>query len=303
MSRRRQPGFGHDTLRSHREVHEISRTGRPEDEAMPESTLLREEREGPVAWLILNRPRALNALDEPLVSRLDQALDRLAMDPELGALVLTGSGTRAFCFGADLDTLDADDAAARRARFADLLPRFQAVIRRLHELPVPSLAVLNGFATGAGLDLALACDMRIAGERTKLATAFLGLGLVPDGGGTYHLPLLVGTSRALEMILVGDPIDAQSALAMGLVNQVVPSDRLTQAARDLAARLARAPRPAAAYARRLVRENPGRSLADALAAEAAAQLACAGSEAFAQALKQRRGARAGRAGPVRTARV
>jgi 2-(1,2-epoxy-1,2-dihydrophenyl)acetyl-CoA isomerase len=253
--------------------------------------VLRVEREGAVAWLILNRPRALNALDEPLLFALEAALSRLGKDQDLGALVLTGSGTRAFCYGTDLNTLDAADAAARRARFAELLPRFQGIIQRLHELPVPSLAVLNGFAAGAGLDLALACDLRIASDRAKLSSAFLGMGLVHDGGGSFHLPLLAGTARALEMILLGEPIDAQTALEHGLVNRVVPPDALAVAARELAARLAAAPRPAATYARRLVRENPGRTLADALAAEAAAQLACAGSEAFARAVASRKAAR------------
>jgi 2-(1,2-epoxy-1,2-dihydrophenyl)acetyl-CoA isomerase len=270
----------------------------PPPVAAVDEPVLRVAREDSVAWLILNRPRALNALDESLLTALEAALTRLGKDADLGALVITGSGTRAFCFGADLDALDASDGAARRARFEELLPRFQGVIQRLHELPVPSLAVLNGFAAGAGLELALACDLRLASDRAKLSSAFLGMGLVPDGGGTFHLPLMVGTGRALEMILLGEPIEAQTALELGLVNRVVPSEALGTAARALASRLAAAPRPAATYARRLVRENPGRTLTDALAAEAKAQLACAGSEAFARALANRRGPRRPAHAPV-----
>jgi enoyl-CoA hydratase/carnithine racemase len=262
------------------------------DEAMPDEpagardAVLLERREGAVAWLVLNRPRALNALDEPLLAALDAALARLAGDPTLGALVVTGAG-RAFSLGADLGALDAGDAAARRARFAALLPLFQGVIRQLAELPVPTLAAVNGFATGAGFDLALACDLRVASERAKLGSAFVGMGLVPDGGGTHHLPRLAGTARALELVLLGDAIEPAAALAAGIVYRVVPAAELAAAAGDLAARLAAAPRPAALLARRLVRAGATRPLAAALAAEAEAQLECAASAAFAAALAAR----------------
>jgi 2-(1,2-epoxy-1,2-dihydrophenyl)acetyl-CoA isomerase len=252
-----------------------------------QASILLERYEGNVAWLTLNRPRALNSLDEPLLDALDRSLDRLARDAEIGALVLTGAG-RAFCFGADLGTLDAGDLAARRDRFAALLPLFQQLIRRVAEFPAPTLAVLNGFATGAGFDLALAADLRIASQRVKLGSAFVGLGLVPDGGGTYHLPRLVGSGRALELILLGEPVDAREALALGLVNRVVAPGDLEAAASELAARLAAAPRPASLHARRLVRASTARALPEALAAEAEAQLDCAGSEAFAEALASRR---------------
>jgi 2-(1,2-epoxy-1,2-dihydrophenyl)acetyl-CoA isomerase len=250
-----------------------------------EHAVLLERRTDDVAWLTLNRPRALNALDEPLLESLDRALVRLEKDEGLRALVLGGAG-RAFSFGADLGTIDAADPASRRQRFAALLPLFQRVIRQIADFPSPTLAALGGFATGAGFDLALACDLRIASERAKLGSAFVGLGLVPDGGGTYHLPRLVGTGRALEMILLGDAIEAREALALGLVNRVVPAADLEDAASELAARLAAVPRPAALHARRLLRS--GAALAEALRAEARAQLDCAGSQAFTDALARRR---------------
>jgi 2-(1,2-epoxy-1,2-dihydrophenyl)acetyl-CoA isomerase len=254
-----------------------------------ESVLLAAQDEH-IAWLTLNRPRALNALDEELLHALDQALAHLEREADRGdvrALVLTGTG-RAFCLGADPATLAAGDPEARQSRFGALLPVFQRAIRRLTDFPAPTLAALNGFATGAGLDLALACDLRLASNRVKLASAFVGMGLVPDGGGTYHLPRLVGTGRALEMILLGDALDAEAALAAGLVNKVVPPAELVSAARGMATRLAAAPRPAARLARELVRASGFRSFAEALGAEADAQLECAASPAAGEALAARR---------------
>ncbi len=252
--------------------------------------VLLETRDGEIVWLTLNRPRALNALDEALLTTLDQAIARL--EPEarverVKTLVIAGAG-RAFCFGADLGTLDAGDAQSRRLRFLTLLPLFQRVIRRLSDFAAPTLAVMNGFATGAGLDLALACDLRVATNRVKIASAFVNMGLVPDGGGTYHLPRLIGTGRALEMILLGEALDAQSAFDAGLLNRVVAPEDLVATARELAGRLAATPRPAARLARHLVRESGFRSLAEALGAEADAQLECATSSAFAAALAARR---------------
>jgi 2-(1,2-epoxy-1,2-dihydrophenyl)acetyl-CoA isomerase len=253
-------------------------------------------RDGAIVQLTLNRPRALNALDETLLRALDAAL--AALEPEAAAervraLVLTGAG-RAFSFGADLATLDAGDAEARQARFGTLLPVFQRAIRRLADFSAPTLAVLNGFAAGAGLDLALACDLRVASDRVKLASGFVGMGLVPDGGSTFHLPRLVGTGRALEMILLGDALTAEAALAAGLVNRVVRPAELAGAAHELASRLAATPRPAARLARELVRTSGFRSFAEALGAEADAQLECAASPAAGEALAaaRRRPARA-----------
>lgn len=253
---------------------------------MDAASVLLTTQEDSIAWLTLNRPRALNALDETLLHALDEALARLepeAAGDRVRALVLTGAG-RAFSFGADLGTLDAGDAEARQARFGALLPIFQRLIRRLADFSAPTLAVLNGFAAGAGLDLALACDLRVASDRVKLASGFVGMGLVPDGGGTYHLPRLIGTGRALEMILLGEALTAEAALAAGLVNRVVAPAALAGAAHEIATRLAAAPRPAARLARELVRTSGFRSFAEALGAEADAQLECAASPAAGEAL-------------------
>jgi enoyl-CoA hydratase/carnithine racemase len=252
-------------------------------ETSPDLPLLL-RRDGAVVWLTLNRKRAMNALDGQLLELLDDSLQSFDDDDTVGALVLTGAGHRAFCFGADMSALDAPSAAERRARFETLLPLFQGVIRRLAGSPVAVIAALNGFATGAGLDLALACDLRVATSRAKLGSAFVGLGLVPDGGGTYHLPQLVGTARALELILGAEPIDALTALEIGLVNRVVEPDQLATVAGELAHRLAGQPRAAVGLARRLVRQAAGVSLDEALAAEARAQLRCAESAEFEEAI-------------------
>ncbi len=253
--------------------------------ADPEPVLLT-RREKDVVWLTLNRPQAMNAFDEALLRALSDRLTELAADPSIRVLVLTGAGQRAFCLGAEFRELDQTTPDTRRARFAELVPVFQRAIRQLAEFPVPVIAALNGHATGAGFDLALACDLRIGTPQVKLGSAFVGLGLVPDGGGTFHLPRLVGTGRALELILTAEPIDARTALEWGLLNRIVEADELEAAVGALAARLAQVPRLATVQARKLVRQAAAGDLPAALAAEAGAQLDCAASEEFADAARR-----------------
>src|SRR6187200_877957 len=167
--------------------------------------------DGPVATLTLDRPEALNALTVPLKRALLAELQRIAADRSVRAVILTGAG-RAFCAGQDLAEREQPDAAPLDV---ELRERYNPIIRVLRSMGQPVIAAVNGVAAGAGASLAFACDLRVAAEEARFVLAFGRIGLVPDSGATWLLPRLVGASRAAELALVGDPIDAPSALAMG----------------------------------------------------------------------------------------
>jgi 2-(1,2-epoxy-1,2-dihydrophenyl)acetyl-CoA isomerase len=238
-----------------------------------EDRCILQKREGAVGTLVLNRPRALNALNEEMLAELLARVREEAENPETRALILTGTG-RAFCFGADLAAFSPPQDPSSKNPVLDLLAKAQEIIRLLAAMPKPTIAVLNGFATGLGLDIALACDLRIAAERAKLGEAFVNLGLVPDGGGSYHLPRLIGYARAAEMIFTGEPISSEDALRIGLINRRVPLEELGEAARKWAEKLARAPSLAVALAKRNLRENLTGDLDAALQREAERQKIC-----------------------------
>lgn len=233
------------------------------------SDILLTERHDAVAVLRLNRPEQLNAMTEELLLALDAAVAGIAADPGVDALVLAGAG-RAFSAGGDLDTLTAWQslsAAERRTRFtwaADLATR-------VAELPVPVVAAVQGAAAGAGLDLALCADVCLAGESATFGSGFVAMGLVPDMGGAWLLPRVVGLSRARRLVLGGERIDAATALDWGLVARVVPDDGLAAAAVETATRMAgAATRPAYAEAKRALMDG-ARAFPDALSLGASAQ--------------------------------
>ena len=193
-----------------------------------------------VATLTLNRPDRLNALSTGIIDGLLEALPRLAADPNVAVVVLTGAG-RGFCAGGDVKSmadgtmqLGLDDAVER------LRGRME-VSRLLHEIPKPTIAMVNGPAAGAGLAMALACDLRIASESARFITAFAKVGFSGDFGGSYFLSKLLGTGKARELYFTGDPLDAAQALALGLVSTVVPDFELLDATMALAHRLAHGP--------------------------------------------------------------
>jgi 2-(1,2-epoxy-1,2-dihydrophenyl)acetyl-CoA isomerase len=189
------------------------------------------------ARLTLNRPDRLNALDARTFRELDACLDHLAARDDVAVVVLTGAG-RAFCAGADLrsitEEIDADDPHAVRAylRFVG------TVVRKLVTLEVPTIAAVNGPAIGGGCNLALACDLVVAREDAVLSQVYTQRALVPDMGGTYFLPRLVGRAKAFELAYFGDPVTAADAATMGLINLCVPAGEFTQTVDEWAARLA-----------------------------------------------------------------
>jgi 2-(1,2-epoxy-1,2-dihydrophenyl)acetyl-CoA isomerase len=198
-----------------------------------------------VATLTLNRPDRLNALSTPIVDGLLEALPRLALDKAIGVVVLTGAG-RAFCAGGDVKRM-AEGAVERTTEDAVIHLRGRMEVSRLlHEIPKPTIAMVNGPAAGAGMSLALACDLRIAAQSARFVSAFANIGFSGDFGGSYFLSKLVGTGKARELYYTADPLDAVQALALGVVNRVVPDAELVDATMLLARKLARGPRIALA---------------------------------------------------------
>ena len=234
--------------------------------------------EGGVAWVTLERPAALNALDSPAKQELLDTLQALAVDPAVRAVALTGSG-RAFCVGQDLRELAGLYESGRTPDFrARLEEHYNPIVRLLTGMPKPTVACVNGVAAGAGLSLALACDLRLASSAASFALAFTGIGLIPDAGATWHLPRIVGLGAALELALLNERIDAEAALRLGLVSRVWPAEDFEAEAAAVMARLAAGPTEAFGLAKALLRANLGTDLVAALDAEAGAQ-AVAGASA------------------------
>jgi enoyl-CoA hydratase len=210
---------------------------------MPFDNLLVEREEG-VAVLTIHRPQRLNALDARTLDELRQAALDIQQDNAIRCLILTGSGDKAFVAGADITELASDSAEAARCRAL----AGQRVFDLIERLGKPVIAAINGFALGGGCELAMACTFRLAADTARLGQPEITLGLIPAFGGTQRLARLVGKSKALEMVLTGAPITAHEALAIGLVNRVVPAGDLMRDARALAADLAAKPAIAIRYA-------------------------------------------------------
>ncbi len=193
-----------------------------------------------VAVLTLNRPDRLNALSTPILDGLLEALPRLAADPEVAVVVLTGAG-RGFCAGGDVKSMAEGTSLLNVEDAVQRLRSRMEVSRLLHEIPKPTVAMVNGAAAGAGLAMALACDLRIASESARFITAFAKVGFSGDFGGSYFLSKLIGTGKARELYYTGEPLDAAQALALGVVSSVVPDFELEDATMALARRLAAGP--------------------------------------------------------------
>jgi len=230
--------------------------------------LLEQVKDG-VAVLTLNRPDRLNAMSRPMLDSLLEALPRLAEDPEIGVVVLTGAG-RGFCAGGDVKAMAEGNELGGQTmeEKAQALRSRMETSRWLHEMPKPTIAMMRGPAAGAGLSLAMACDMRIASDTIRLGTAFARVGYSGDFGGSYYLTQLVGTAKARELYFTADLLDAQQALGLGLVNRVVADARLEEETMALASRLARGPRVAYRYMKRNMNAAETASLKDMLDLEA-----------------------------------
>ncbi len=220
---------------------------------------------GSVATLTLNRPEAMNALDPQTVVELGAAIERLNEDPAVRVIVLSGSGTRAFCAGADLKktvpgtpgvTAQTNTGASGARSFREALTDGK-----------PTICAINGYALGGGLELALACDVRIAVPHARFGVPEVRIGSIPGGGGTQRLPRAIGASDAMLLLLTGDQIDAAEALRIGLISRVVPAAQLMEHAQEIAARIAANGPLAVRAVKRLAYQGASMPLADGLKAE------------------------------------
>ena len=193
-----------------------------------------------IRTIILNRPEKLNALFGTMRQELLEALDAAAADDEVNAVVITGEG-RGFCAGGDVEFMSNLQKEKDIDGFRALLDAGAAVVRRIRSLPKPIIAAVNGVAAGAGCNLAIACDYRVASEQARFAQSFVKIGVHPDWGGTWFLPRLIGPSRAMEMMMTGRLVDADEAHQIGLVDRLVSAARLKDSVNELARTIANGP--------------------------------------------------------------
>jgi 2-(1,2-epoxy-1,2-dihydrophenyl)acetyl-CoA isomerase len=235
-----------------------------------------------VQTITLNQPDTLNALSSAMLGELGQAVRAAERDDAIRALVLTGAG-RGFSSGADINEFRFRDGAAPDLG-EPLRTQLNPLMTRLHVLDKPVLAAINGVAAGAGLSLALACDLRYAAESARLVLAFVRIGLVPDAGLCYFLPRLIGPGKTLELAWTGDPLGARVAYELGMLNKVVPDAEVLPATQELAARLARGPKKVTALIKRAVNQAHELPLERVLELEASYQTIAARDPDFAEGL-------------------
>lgn len=208
------------------------------------------EKKDSVGIIKINRPEAMNSLNEEVLTALDAAVAEAEGDPSVEVIVITGEG-RAFVAGADIAGMEPLDREGGR-KFGGL---GQRVFRRIEKLDKPTIAAVNGFALGGGCELAMACDLRVAGEKAKFGQPEVGLGITPGYSGTQRLPRLVGKAKAIELILTGDIITAQEAAAIGLVNRVAPQESLMDEVFALAGRIMKNAPIAVRYSNKAIKEG------------------------------------------------
>jgi enoyl-CoA hydratase/carnithine racemase len=212
--------------------------------------------------IVLNRPEARNAFTLPMIREWEALLRSWRTDDSVHVVVLTGAGDKAFCAGIDLSWLT--DSRTPLERKTDLYAGIQRIALAVDDLDKPIVAAINGVAVGAGLDMALMCDLRVMSATARVAEGYVKLGLAPGGGGAYYLPRLVGLSKALELLLTGDFVDAEDALRIGLVNRVVAPRELIAETTALARAIATNPPASVRMIRRVTRQSASLELRPAL---------------------------------------
>jgi len=230
-----------------------------------------------IAALVMNRPDKLNALNNELATALNQAFERIGRDDSVRVVVLTGAG-RAFCAGGDLGMIGKGREARDPKQLEPILRAGMGAVLRMRTIQQPVIAAVNGAAAGAGMNIALAADIRIAAEGAAFGQNFAKVGLFPDYGGTYFLPQLVGPSKAAELFYTGDMIDAQTALRLCLVNRVVPAAQLEAEVKAYAAKLAAGPPVAMRAVKQTLFGADKEALKRALEGEVEQQMRCFASE-------------------------
>lgn len=248
--------------------------------------LLSVDAEVGIGTITLNRPKALNALNRELSIALREAVCRVEHDQAVRALVIQGAGNH-FMAGGDVrafhETL-AETETVRKLYFEHFIAEVHDTITRIRRMEKPVVASVRGAAAGFGLSLMNSCDLAIAADDAYFTMAYRNIGASPDGGGTYTLPRLVGTKRAMEIALLSERFDAERALELGLINRVVPAAALVEATRSWALHLAAGPTRALGRTKRLINESLAQSLSNQLLAEQDAFSACSADKDFAQGL-------------------
>lgn len=239
--------------------------------------VLLEARQGGVVTIVLNRPDRLNALNAELTLALNHALGRVAADETVRVVVLAGAG-RAFCAGGDLSVIGAGRKSGATKDLEPILRAGMEIVLQMRTMPQPVVAAIQGAAAGAGMNIALAADIRVAAEEATFGQNFAKAGLFPDYGGMYFLPQLIGPSRAAEMLYTGDMIDAKSALRLGLVNRVVPAAQLESEVRTLAQKIEQGPPIAIRAVKQMLFASERETLERALEEEVEHQMKCFSSE-------------------------
>ncbi len=232
------------------------------------------ERDGGVATIALNRPEVLNAFDGRMHEELHEALDGVATDEEVRCIVLRGEG-RGFSAGADLKSEDLSREDGRAPDLGDYLRRtYSRTIKKITVMEKPVVASLHGPVYGAGVGLALACDVRLAAESTRFSVAFVKIGLMPDAGVSFFLPRVVGLGRAMQMSMLGEAVDAEEAYRIGLVNKVVPDERIEEETLALSSTLAALPTRALGLIKQTLYASFESDLETTLEREAQGQTLC-----------------------------
>ncbi len=249
-----------------------------------ENILLVEKKDG-VSIISLNRPDKLNAFSDELSFKLQDVLKEAEKDKTVRAIVLTGSG-RGFCSGQDLANRSFSDNSKERPSLGDSIRRrYNPIILRLRRMEKPIVAAVNGVAAGAGASLAFACDFRIVSEGAVFVQSFTKVGLVPDSGSTFFLPRLIGLTKAFELMITADKLDARQALELGLVNKVVAPENVMKEALELAAKLAKGPTMAFGLTKRAVNKAIFQDLEELLEYEAQLQEIAGRSDDFQEGVK------------------
>jgi 2-(1,2-epoxy-1,2-dihydrophenyl)acetyl-CoA isomerase len=244
------------------------------------------ENEGGVGWIRLNRPEKMNAIGALTRKQLAEALKQAERDDTVRVVVLTGSG-RAFSSGADVTEMVQGAGMRTPEDVGNVLRKeYMPMLMRLRTMPKPVIAAMNGPAVGIGASYALACDIRIATPEAYIMEAFVNIGLAPDGGVSWLLPRLAGTGVAYEMFFSGRPLQAADAHRLGVINRIVPADRLEEEVRDLAGHLAAQPPNAMAGAKRAVLHALTSTYEDAMEYESYLQEAQAASSEFAEGVQR-----------------
>ena len=243
---------------------------------MKYQTIIFEKADG-IARLSLNRPDKLNAMNTQSITELYEALEECRGDLQVRCIVITGVG-RGFCSGADASDLGSASVEEGAEDFGTRMERYNRVIRALRDIEKPVIASVNGIAVAAGMNLALACDIRIASDSARFGEVFVKVGLSPDCGGGYLLSRLVGLGKATELMFTGDIINAEEAQRIGLVNKVVPHEDLEKATTEFATRMAKGPTRAIGLAKKILNRGMETDLTTLLDFEAFAQYQTASSD-------------------------